>query len=291
MSTQLYAKSTHFLLEVVQNADDNVYDCDKPTLSFTYKPGSLRIDCNEVGLTEANVEALCAINRSTKSGKTRHGEHIGEKGIGFKSIFKAAGVVWISSRDYSFKFDRTKSPLGMVTPVWADFPEPTTPGCTSMYLQLSKGWDENTLVQDLLCFDANLLIFLRRIEQIALHVLRPDQEQQSWEKTLRKTEEPQGDERLVTLHDGANILRYMIRSHVVRDLPPEQKRPNWPETRILLSFPAVDAGQEPQLPLRNVYAFLPIRNYGFKVYLAVFFLLHSCSALIRFSFSSRATFS
>lgn len=117
MSSQLYAKSTHFLLELVQNADDNVYECNKPALSFSYKPGSLRIDCNDVRLSEANVEALYAVNRSTKSGKTRHGEQISKKGIGFKSYFKATNMVWISSRDFRFKLNKAKSPLSMVIPV------------------------------------------------------------------------------------------------------------------------------------------------------------------------------
>lgn len=102
-------------------------------MSFSYRPGSLRIDCNEVGFTAKNVEAICAINRSTKSGKTSYGEYIGEKGIGFKSVFKAADVVWISSREFTFKFDKTK-PLGMVSPIWAEFPEATQPGCTSIVL-------------------------------------------------------------------------------------------------------------------------------------------------------------
>lgn len=108
-------------------------------MSFSYKPGSLRIDCNEVGFNAENVEAICAISRSTKSGKTSDGEYIGEKGIGFKSVFKVADVVWISSRDFTFKFDKTKF-LGMVAPVWETFPEKTQPGCTSIYLQLSKGY-------------------------------------------------------------------------------------------------------------------------------------------------------
>lgn len=288
LSNQLYTKSTHFLLELVQNADDNIYECGRPTLSFSYKPGSLRIDCNEVGLTEANVEALCAVNRSTKSGKTRHGEHIGEKGIGFKSVFKAADVVWISSRDFSFKFDKTRSPLGMITPVWADFPEPTSPGCgTSMHLQLSKSYDEETLVRDLLAFDSNLLIFLRRITEINLRVLqRGQQASDAWERAICKTEDVRAGDRVVVLHDGGRTLRYVVKTHVVRHLPAEEKRPNWSETRILLAFPSVDDIQASQLILQNVYAFLPVRNYGLRVS-RIFFAL----ALVEVMFLTRPSFS
>jgi hypothetical protein len=262
LSNQLYEKSTHFLLELIQNADDNTYNCPNPTLSFSYKPGSLRIDCNEVGFTAENVEAICAISRSTKSGKTSYGEYIGEKGIGFKSVFKAADVVWISSREFTFKFDKTKF-LGMVAPIWAKFPETTWPGCTSIYLQLSKDYEEDTLIHELLTFDTNLLIFLRRIEEINIRVTRRDE--RVWENNIRKTESQQGADRVTVLHARENTFPYLIRSHVIKDLPKEHKRPNWPQTKILLAFPIAEFPKQPRLISQNVYAFLPIRNYGLKV--------------------------
>lgn len=262
LSEQLYEKSTHFLLELIQNADDNTYSCQTPTLSFSYKPGCLRIDCNEVGFTAENVEAICAVNRSTKSGKMSDGEYIGEKGIGFKSVFKAADVVWISSRDFTFKFDNTKF-LGMVTPIWADFPKATRPGCTSIYLQLSKDYEEETLIHELLTFDANLLIFLRQIKEINIGVTHL--EEQLWENNIRKTESLQGTNLVTYLHVGESTFPYLIRTHVIKNLPKELKRPNWHQTKILLAFPTAEFPEQPQLTPQNVYAFLPIRNYGLKV--------------------------
>ncbi|PMD47662.1 hypothetical protein L207DRAFT_415975, partial [Hyaloscypha variabilis F] len=270
LSSQLYEKSTHFLLELIQNADDNTYTCANPTLSFSYRPGSLRIDYNEVGFTAENVEAICAISRSTKSGKTSYGEYIGEKGIGFKSVFKAADVVWISSREFTFKFDKTKF-LGIVTPVWADFPEPTQPGWTSIFLQLSDDYEEDTLMQELLTFDNNLLIFLRRIEVINIRV--SCQNEQVWEKTVRKTESSKDDDRIIVLQIGETTFQYLIRTHIIRDLPKEHKRPNWPQTKLLLAFPISDFLEQPQIFPQNVYAFLPIRNYGLKFLLQGDFLL------------------
>lgn len=249
-------------MELIQNADDNTYNCPSPTLSFSYKPGSLRIDCNEVGFTSENVEALCAISRSTKSGKTSDGEHIGEKGIGFKSVFKAADVVWISSREFTFKFDKTKF-LGMVAPIWTEFPETPRPGCTSFYLQLSKVYEEETLIHELLTFDANLLIFLRRIKEINIRVVRRDE--MVWEKKIRKVEGWQGVDRMTVLHAGESTFQYLIRTHVIKDLPKEHKRPNWHQTKVLLAFPTAEFPEQPLFVPQNVYAFLPIRNYGLKV--------------------------
>ncbi len=231
-------------------------------MSFSYKPGRLRIDCNEVGFNEENVEAICAISRSTKSGKTSDGEYIGEKGIGFKSVFKAADVVWISSRDFTFKFDKTKF-LGMLAPVWEDFPEKTQAGCTSIYLQLSKDYEEETLIRELLTFDTNLLIFLRRVEEINIRVTRRGDG--VWEKKFRKYESQQGEDRVIVLHAGQSTFRYLIRTHVIKDLPNESKRPNWPQTKILLGFPTAEFPEQPQITPQNVYAFLPVRNYGLKV--------------------------
>ena len=263
LSSQLYAKSTHFLQELVQNADDNVYpENERRILSFTYRAGSLRVDCNEVGLTAANVEALCAVNQSTKSGKTHHDELTGEKGIGFKSVFKAADVVWISSREFNFKFDKTESPLGMVTPEWADFPEPIRPGYTSIFLQLSDSCNEEILVRHLLGFDANLLIFLRRIEEIEVSIVQLGREPR--EKRIGKMKSSQSDEgHMVELYDGDNAFQCMIQAHSVTDLPMEKKRLNWSKTRIVLGFPVVE-GNPLVLP-QKVYAFLPIRNYGLNV--------------------------
>ena len=262
LSNQLYEKSTHFLLELIQNADDNTYDDPNPTLSFSYEPGSLRIDCNEIGFRAENVEALCAISKSTKSGKTNDGEYIGEKGIGFKSVFKAADIVWISSREYEFQFDRTNF-LGMVTPVWATFPESTAPGWTSMYLRLSKDYEEQTLRDELIAFDLHLLIFLRRIKEINISI--GSRSGQTHIKTVRKDEQERDKDRIILLRSDDNTFEYIIRTFAITDLPNEPKRPNWTQTKILLAFPSINRLEKPRVIPQKIYAFLPIRNYGFKV--------------------------
>lgn len=99
LSEELYSKPTHFLLELIQNADDNKYAPDvTPKLSIVYrKDGYLWVGCNELGFTAANVEAICRIAASTKKVEGSQKGYIGEKGIGFKSVFKVADSVWIKS--------------------------------------------------------------------------------------------------------------------------------------------------------------------------------------------------
>jgi len=270
LSKQLYEKNTHFLLELVQNADDNTYTCATPTLSFIYKPGCFRIDCNEVGFDANNVTAICGIGQSTKNGKTSDGEFIGEKGIGFKSVFQAADTVRIASNEFTFKFDRTK-PLGVITPLWEEFPEQTESHGTSIFLQLSTAYNENTLVKELQQFDINLLIFLRQVEQINIEIDCADSD--SWDKQIRKTQYEQNSDHIVLLQTRTESLKFLTRRHAVRNLPQEARRKNWTETNIVMAFPLPSEQEKPMLKPQNVYAFLPIRNYGFRFLIQADFIL------------------
>jgi HSP90 family molecular chaperone len=105
LSEELYSESTHFLLELLQNADDNTYHSE-PTLKITYRiqddgASFLQIDSNEIGFTYADVVALCSIGNSTKKGSGHAKNATGEKGIGFKSVFRVAEKVYVSSRAYT----------------------------------------------------------------------------------------------------------------------------------------------------------------------------------------------
>jgi len=75
---------THFVLELVQNADDNSYYPGViPSLCLELTRHCLIVKCNEVGFTPENVQAICDINASTKKkSKQLDDGFIGEKGIG-----------------------------------------------------------------------------------------------------------------------------------------------------------------------------------------------------------------
>lgn len=67
LADQLYRTDTHFVLEFVQNAEDNAYLSDvTPTLSLRIEDYTMTISCNERGFDESNVRALCNIGTSTK---------------------------------------------------------------------------------------------------------------------------------------------------------------------------------------------------------------------------------
>jgi hypothetical protein len=68
LSNDLYNKKTHFLLEFIQNADDNAYgDSIIPTLRLHIEDRLVVFECNELGFSAANVKAICDIGASTKT--------------------------------------------------------------------------------------------------------------------------------------------------------------------------------------------------------------------------------
>lgn len=90
LSDELYSKSTHFLLEFIQNADDNSYKWGvTPSLRLKLEDGRITIQCNELGFTEANVKAICRIGASTKKGKQGY--------IGKPFVVMAVSYRWANS--------------------------------------------------------------------------------------------------------------------------------------------------------------------------------------------------
>lgn len=285
IAEKLYQKSTHFVLELIQNADDNNFKTALPTLAFKYKDRFLQIDCNETGFTAENVSAICSAGDSSKVGKAQAGRYIGQKGIGFKSVFKAADLVWISSGAYSFKFDKNQ-PLGIITPVWDRFPgEPPIfnhvggrpPSCTSFYLQLAKEYNEQELIKDLSSIDSRLLIFLRKLKRIDLKVVLKDGT--TLDKKLEKLDNSAGVNEVCVLKENGQSIKYTVLKHVIT----QPKTVGHPLSEIVIAFPdspdQTDTGMVPQ----QVYAFLPIQSYNFTVCLNVsnFYILRIFDLLFR----------
>jgi hypothetical protein len=277
IANDLHHKPAHFLMELLQNADDNSYEIPTPVVKFSCTrakdaKGKLRIDCNEVGFSKANVDAICGVGNSTKlrSGGARY---IGEKGIGFKSVFKVSDVAWISSGLYSFKFDKSRH-LGMITPIWAGFPETRLPGFSSILLELSGDREVDEVIQELKGLDPRVLMFFRNLKEIHTEVI--DDEEPVWKNTLTLDDIPRttlkqqdsmgsgNNQWLVKLQSHNRSLSYTVFKQAVPNLPIDSRREGCKESELILAFPSNDSG-EIDSESQNVYAFLPIRDYGLKV--------------------------
>ncbi|KAJ9676552.1 hypothetical protein PVL29_021860 [Vitis rotundifolia] len=117
-------------MELIQNAEDNEYpEGVNPSLELvitsqditdTGAPATLLIFNNEKGFSAKNIESICSVGRSTKKGN--HG-YIGEKGIGFKSVFLITAQPCIFSNGYQIRFNEepcSHSNLGYIVPEWVE---------------------------------------------------------------------------------------------------------------------------------------------------------------------------
>lgn len=267
----MYHQSTHFLLELIQNADDNSYNTSSgitPTLDISLYDDYLRVDCNETGFAPRHVEAICKVGSSTKTGAGNSTRYVGEKGIGFKSVFKVADVVYINSCDYSFKFEKN-GPLGMIAPVWCDFPATTKPGHTTIFMHLAHDCNKGDLKREVSILDSRMLIFLRQLRRINIEIADETAGSVTLSRSLSRLPDlPVHSASVVTLQQDSKVFKYIVSNHTAKRLPLEPKREGLQESQILLAFP-VKEDLKPKLEQQQVYAFLPVRDYGLQVCLSV----------------------
>ncbi|MBQ8135261.1 MAG: ATP-binding protein [Clostridia bacterium] len=93
---------------MIQNVDD--CDYEKPEfccldINFDFNQNQIVLTYNETGFTPANVFAITGIAEAAKNITSTKNE-IGEKGIGFKSVFGVAEKVWIRSGFFSFELSK-----------------------------------------------------------------------------------------------------------------------------------------------------------------------------------------
>ena len=77
---QLYSERTHFIFELIQNAED----AGATELAFELFADRLELRHDGRAFTEADVRGVCGVGKSGKSGDLTA---IGKFGIGFKSVY------------------------------------------------------------------------------------------------------------------------------------------------------------------------------------------------------------
>lgn len=272
LSDDLYSKKSHFVLELVQNADDNDYHTGVvPQLTFKLDPKRLVLVNNEVGFSERNVQALCSVGESSKANKSGY---IGEKGIGFKSVFTVSSAPEIHSNGFHFRFDRTdqSSLLGYVVPHWCEPTEGAKSDTTTIILPAADGFEFSQ--ETLECLDARLLLFLSNLREIAL--------QRNGETVIYLRRDEEALSYLSTRIERPNTQTQIEESHFVRvsvvfkmEEVPDEKRPDILISSVVLAFPVDSKGTASPEPSSQVFAFLPIRQVGFKFSIQADFILSS----------------
>ncbi|KAL8947441.1 MAG: hypothetical protein Q9222_006278 [Ikaeria aurantiellina] len=279
----LYSKETRFLYELIQNAEDNSYttamaDREEPFLTFKVYPHTIIVESNEDGFSESNIRAISSVGNSTKK---QNAGYIGEKGIGFKSVFKIAQKVHIQSGPFSFAFSHTRDDdddgLGMITPFYED-PEQLPFGVrTRMTLTLLNSTKFEERVSEFRDVPDTLLIFLNRLQRLSIELYPPDNDVTTTQYSKRDTEEDEFYRLYTTVltknmrqgnEQSSSEQRYYTVKSDLHDLPIDEARKDKQgqyiqQGTVILAFP-VDEHDEPALKQQHTYAFLPLSQVGFK---------------------------
>ncbi|KUL01410.1 MAG: Uncharacterized protein XE11_2137 [Methanomicrobiales archaeon 53_19] len=213
-AAELYSKDTHFIFELIQNAEDNTYTAVEPSFSFqlvksdpTDTPGSdgaLVIHNNEVGFSRKNVDAICDVHQSTK---TKVQGYIGEKGIGFKSVFRLTSNPHIFSNSYMFCLPERDEQIGMgyIVPQWVDeIPKDLDPLGTTIILPLDKPQFPYEHIEKMLReIDPVTILFLSKLKGITIET------ESEYQLSIRKDDEKSPLVRvLVDRNDHGDVLSY-----------------------------------------------------------------------------------
>lgn len=94
--------SLRYIYEIIQNADDCEYEEDASITILLTSEQKIEVYYNEVGMLYSDIIALTTIGQSNKKNRKKK-RLIGEKGIGFKTIFSVCKSVEVYSGAYAFR--------------------------------------------------------------------------------------------------------------------------------------------------------------------------------------------
>ena len=106
---QLYSERTHFIFELIQNAED----AGATELAFELFADRLELRHDGRPFTEADVRGVCGVGKSGKSGDLTA---IGKFGIGFKSVYAYTRSPRIHSGDEHFRIENYVRPFPVEPP-------------------------------------------------------------------------------------------------------------------------------------------------------------------------------
>jgi hypothetical protein len=101
---QLYSERTHFIFELIQNAED----AGATELAFELFDDRLEVRHDGRPFTEADVRGVCGVGKSGKSGDLTQ---IGKFGIGFKSVYAYTSTPRIYSAGEHFRIENYVRPF------------------------------------------------------------------------------------------------------------------------------------------------------------------------------------
>lgn len=287
LADDLYNKHTHFIFELIQNAEDNTY-ADQNTypsyISFRLtktdptdsvgSDGALIIQNNEVGFSADNVDTICTVGETTK--EKGHG-YIGEKGIGFKSVFRVTNNPYIFSNGYRFCLPEVdeETGLGYIVPQWVEkIPEDLDLFETHIILPLTKkdfGYEEiEEMLQDI---EPEVILFLSTLQEIRIKtdtgddftILKDDSRMPEVQIIV------EGKKQTIDFSNSDDFLVCTERYDRPADVYHE-KRDGIESRDVTIGFPL----DEKSTAVGKIFAYLPVRSgTGFPFLINADFILPS----------------
>ena len=284
LGSDLYSSRVHFLHELIQNAEDNSYDSTiTPCLRIELHHNYILFSNNERGLRARDVLAICSLAVSTK---TMQQELIGEKGVGFKSVFAASNQPMLFSHAWKFRFQVSASDaMSYITPLW--IADPDIPDCisnkisahtneTHLYLPLKlqayTTETESFLNQVATAADPCILLNMRHLKKLEI-IDERENKVTTIEKQLVGPTKLENQSNLAfegfSFNDlSGSLVKLCTRSgyNTFRvytcfiEIPTSMEQRRSPKSRLLLAFPC-----ELDYNLTStVYTGLPVCDLGFN---------------------------
>ena len=172
----IYSNQHRFIYELIQNVDDcdyaDIKDCHLDIQFCWHKsPAQIILTYNETGFKPWNVFSITGIAEASKNVSTDKVE-IGEKGIGFKSVFGIADRVLIQSGMFSFELEKENFTVPL--PKYEDGFTPIVG--TKLILEMSSRECEDiyrSLVAEYVKSDAlmkkNPILFLNKLTHLKMY--------------------------------------------------------------------------------------------------------------------------
>lgn len=264
LANDLYSDGIHFVLELIQNADDNEYfSSNNPLLKFVIDEEKILVQNNEKGFTNENVISLCSVG---KSKKTKEKGYIGEKGIGFKSVFRISDEPHIFSNGFQFKFKRTDEELGLgyIVPYWIEeIPDFIDKELTNILLPLNA--EARKELSKFSEIEPELLLFLRRLFAVEIHN-KVDNTSHKYTKFFHN------EIVKIKSENREDSFKLISQTLKVPENVKEEKR-DIEKTDLVLGFPVNANGTAKTECEQKIFAFLPTKGYGFKFMIQADFLV------------------
>ncbi|SMP89414.1 hypothetical protein SAMN06314019_10824 [Epsilonproteobacteria bacterium SCGC AD-311-C15] len=272
LSEGIYAEDNHFIYELIQNAEDTISIENTHSLEFELENEGLLVFNNEMGFNEEQIKAICSFGQSTKAIEKNEG-YIGEKGIGFKSVFKITDKPAIYSNGYRFyfnRFDESGTTTEYIIPYWIDdnilkqyplkFQNNTH---TTLYLPFSKDQKHENITKlrdGIKHIEPILLLFLKKLTNIKIS--------ESGKNVINTVKTSQKDEQLDVINiQNKNITEhyYVFNKSIEVDSNLDEvkdkngRRKNVFKREIILAFPDLNKNK---IKEDRIFSFLPTKLHS-----------------------------